>query len=262
MTMLYPRLLPSETSLLFDALKCRSLEEIESTSELRSDRAIFAASGGTRVTPDHLGSLRAAIARSAESVGYPTAPGPRARTDFDVATARILAEQSGMVLGEAAQPQVWAFLALVVMPHICAWRFPPRADGSYVADRFKGSDLTRHTLGRLWTRAHVLREPDAAGDAFRLLAVLGEADIDQVMARRDSVAASPALVRAIVRTHLDSLPADSVMPTRKVLRETLVRLLRLLAFLDVDGYKENELDELVKDIRSQSLRDLQLALNE
>jgi hypothetical protein len=262
MTSLYPRLLPGDAEALFRRLHRLDLPDIEGSAELWSDRAVFAASGGTRVTQDHLASLRANISREARLANYPHSPSVRDRNKFDSATARILVVQSDMTPGEAAQPQVWAFLALVVMPHICAWRFPPRTDGTYVADRFKGSDLTRHALGRLWTRAYILQEPASESDEtrFRLLDVLGEADIDQIMARRDSVAASPALVRSIVRSWADDAPGDDEIPARQLLRETLMRLLRLTAFLNLESYSNDELDALVGEVRQSALKDLRSAL--
>jgi hypothetical protein len=169
---------------------------------------------------------------------------------FDRRVARNLHANAGMAPGEAAQPQVWAYLALVLLPDVCAWRFPAR-DGKYAGDRFKGTDLTRHALGRLWTRAHVLHDPSDATDPYALLEVLGEADLDQVMARRGAVAASPGLVRAVVRCHRDDVVPDGP-PTRDVLRESLKRLLRMTAFMDVDSLDGSRLTDVVLETREQA----------
>jgi hypothetical protein len=127
-----------------------------------------------------------------------------------------------------------------------------KADGQYYADRFKGTDLTRHTLARLWTRAHVLRDPATPGDPYHLLGVLGESDIDQVMSRRIAIGATPALVRAIVRAHRDDPSAAGGVPSRPVLRDSLMRLLRLTAFMDMDALEESHLDDLVRGLRKEA----------
>ena len=125
-----------------------------------------------------------------------------------------------------------------------------KADGSYSADRFKGSDLTRHTLARLWTRAYVLHDPSMP-DPYALLGGLGEADLDQVMARRRAVAATPGLVRAVVRAHVEDQGNDRAS-ARSVLRDSLQRLLRLTAFLDLDWMTDEVLLELVREQRLES----------
>lgn len=249
MSVLYPRLLPGESNKLYAELHGRAIGTHQGMVANHSSRAVFAATGGRRVTRDELDDLRQAILTTAQEQGFPDAPGSAQRNAFDQKTARILHEQSLMVPGEAAQRQVWAFLALVLLPDVCVWRWPANTDGKYLADRFKGMDLTRHALARLWTRAHVLHEPHEA-EPYGLLEVLGEADLDQIMARRGSIAASPALVRAVVRGQRDEEQIS--VASRRVLRESLMRLLRLTAFLDVDSLSEPELDHLIRMLRLEA----------
>ncbi|WP_346536257.1 DUF6339 family protein [Micromonospora sp. DPT] len=252
MSILYPRLLPGESERLFASLHGRKPEELARFANVASERAVYAATGGTRVSRDELRLLATELEKFATVNGFPHTPTTAGRNEFDRMTARHLHERSGMVPGEASQRQVWAFLALVLVPHVCAWRFPMR-DGVYLADRFKGTDLTRHTLARLWTRAHVLHDPSLP-EPYELLAGLGEADLDHVMARRRSVAATPALVRAIVRAHVEDSRTDDGIPARAVHRDSLRRLLRLMAFLDLDWMPEQDLLELVREQRRESRR--------
>lgn len=252
MSVLYPRLLPGEADKLFLQLHRQPVGTHESMVANHSPRAVYAATGGRRVTREELDDLRHAIFDAACKNGYPTGSNAGQRNDFDRNSARILHEQTFMVPGEAAQRQVWAFLALVLLPDVCVWRWPANEAKEYQKDRFKGTDLTRHALGRLWTRAHVLHEA-AAPEPYALLDVLGEADLDQIMARRGAVAPSPALVRAVVRGHRDDVGrAEPGISVRDVLRESLMRLLRLTAFLDVDAMKEPELDHLVRVLRLEA----------
>jgi hypothetical protein len=244
--------LPGETERLFRELDGRSPEELAEMATTSTHRSVFAATGGARATTDALAVFGGKIRRIAEGQGYPGRAKLAQRQNFDEMVARLLHEESGMTPGEASQRQVWSFLALVLVPDVCAWRFPVNTQGHYLADRFKGTDLTRHTLGRLWTRAHVLRDPAAPENPYHLLGVLGESDLDQVMARRDSIAATPALVRAVVRAHRDDSTDTEGVPSRRVLRDSLIRLLRLTAFMDMDALGEAALDDLVRGLRKES----------
>jgi hypothetical protein len=252
-SVLYPRLLPSEAERLFSSLHGHGPEELSRFASVTSERTTFSATGGTRVRRDDLRLLTTDLEKIAAECGYPSPPDAQSRNFFDRAVGRHLHERSGMAPGEASQRQVWAFMALVLVPHLCAWRYP-MAGGTYQADRFKGTDLTRHTLARAWMRAHVLHDP-TAGEPYGLLSLLGEADIDQIMARRRALAATPQLVQAIVRVHSSAdSEASGGIPSRLVLRDVLKRLLRLTAFLDLDWMSDEALRDLVRQERNESIR--------
>ncbi|MFE1125022.1 DUF6339 family protein [Streptomyces albidoflavus] len=252
MSVLYPRLLPGEADRLFEELHEHHPGTHTRMVANHSPRSVFAATGGRRVTRGELDDLRRTIVAAAEEQGFPKPPTAAQRNAFDQRTARILHEQSFMVPGEAAQRPVWAFLALVLLPDVCVWRWPLKPGRGYSADHFKGLDLTRHALGRLWTRAHVLYDPKLP-EPYELVEVLGEEAADQIMTRRRSVAASPALVRAVVRGHRDERALNEVgMSERDVLRQSLMRLLRLLAFVSADAIPEAELDHLVRRLRAET----------
>jgi hypothetical protein len=251
MSSLYPRLLPSRADDLFRALNARGPRPPRDREFPSLEYAVFAATGGQRTTPARLQGLRAELISQAVACGFPAPATVTQRTRFDSAVARYLHTHLDLVPGEASQRQIWSYLALVLLPDVCAWRFPPRPDGTYVDDRFKGTDLTRHALGRLWTRAHLLHAP-SPDDPYALLDVLGENDLDQILARRRDIAATPDLVRAIVRTHRDDPANGDGTFDRDVLRDTLKRLMRLCAFLDLDSRDNAELDHLVAGLRERS----------
>jgi len=251
MNRLFPRLLPSATSSRFRRLQEVGPEpprdgEVPSVAE-----AVYAATGGTRTTPPELLDIRSAILRLALAYGYPH-PHVRGRaTRFDAELAAYLHASLRMTPGEAAQRQVWSYFGLVLVPDVCAWRFPPNDARGYLDDRFIGADLTRHTMSRLWLRAHLLHEPDS-DDPYGLVGVLGEADMDQVLARRLDVAATPALVREVVRAYRDDPVSDLGPSSREILRDSLKRLMRLSAFTNLDGLSQPALVKLVQDVRIRS----------
>ena len=249
MSRLYPRLLPGASSTLWAALRDDPQPTVSAGPPSLAD-VIFAPTGGTRVTAEDLQAIRNDILGLAHDAGAPGPIDDRGRSTFDLATARYLHARLDMSPGEASQRGVWSYVGLVLLPDVCAWRFPMRKDG-YNEDRFRGADLTRHTFARLWLRAHLLHEPSAV-DPYGLVDVLGENDMDQVLARRLDVAATPALVRAVVRAHRDD--ASDLPPglARDILRDSLKRLLRLTSFLDPDGRSDGELYDLVLRLRGQA----------
>lgn len=240
MTRLYPRLLPSEVDRVFALLAGLSPHAIEQL-DLQDSPYVFAAAGGDRVNSDELSTLRSDLTACAREFGYPNASRMDDLIAFDRTLARWLHKELDVVPGEASSKAVWGYLGLIVAPHVAAWRFPSRQSG-YTRERFDGSDLTRNTFSRLWWRAAVLVDEDQP-DPYRLVDLLGEEAIDQLMARRRSLAASPELARAIVQEA--SRREDDL--DRSLLRDALQRLLRLSAFMDFEAMDGSELSRTVKE---------------
>jgi hypothetical protein len=251
MNRLYPRLLPSATAARFRQLQETGPQPPKDGEVPSLAEAVYAATGGTRTSPLELLGIRTTLLQLASSYGFPTPLGRSDASRFDVETARYLHSSLLMAPGEAAQRQVWSYFGLVLVPDVCAWRYPPNQTRGHLDDRFIGADLTRHTLSKLWLRAHLLHEPGTA-DPYGLLDVLGEADVDQILARRLDVAATPALVREVIRAYRDD-PGDRTAPNnREVLRDSLKRLMRLSAFTNLDGLTQYELAAVVLEARARS----------
>lgn len=251
MTRLYPRLLPGASAARFQALQ-RNGPQPPADGELPSlSDAVYAATGGTRVTAVELLQIREAIVGLARIGGFPNARSRALDARFDTETAKYLHGSLDLAPGEASQRQVWSYFGLVLVPDVCAWRYPANEQRGYLDDRFLGADLTRHTFGRLWLRAYLLHEADTP-DPYGLLDVLGEADMDQVLARRLDIAATPALVREVVRAHRDDPSPGTGPPDREILRDSLKRLMRLSAFTDLDGLTHSDIAELVIEARTSS----------
>ncbi len=248
MSTLYPQLRLSVAARRFEELHGKSIEQLASIASSDTSMSTYSPIGGRRATSAELCVLRERLLGMAADHGFPGPARMRNRNAFDRSLGIILHDETGLTPGEASLGPVWAFLALSLLPDVCAWRFPPSSAGALTADRFKAGDLTRHTLARTWTRAHVLRQPKSS-DPYNLLKGIAEADLDQIMARRRSVAASPQLVRAVVYCHQHD-ESGSGLPPRTILRDSLMRLLRILAFIDVDVLHEDELRDLVQECRA------------
>jgi len=242
---LYPRLLSDRAALLFGEYRQLSISELTERVAFAHESSVYVATGGDRVTADRLRELREGVLILAARAGFPNNSDRVRNAEFDLALAALLHAETGMVPAEAAARDVWAFLALVVLPDVAFWRYPHPPK-----DRILGTDLTRHVLGRLWWRAQLVRSPDASAP-YGALKILGEAAFDQIYARRAALGGSPHLVRSILRVW-DTLDLQG-LNERETLRDFLKRLLRLAPFVLFDAVEEEALDDELRAVAQQSV---------
>ncbi|MFF3793335.1 DUF6339 family protein [Streptomyces sp. NPDC001981] len=248
---LYPRLLADQASPLFAEYRHLPVSELTGRVAFAHESAVYVATGGDRVSTDRLRELRAGVVDLAMRAGFPDGSDRARNAEFDLALAALLHAEMGMVPAEAAARDVWAFLALIVLPDVAFWRYPepPR-------DRVLGTDLTRHVFGRLWWRAQLVRSCDGP-KPYEALKILGEAAFDQIYARRAALGGSPHMVGAILRVWKD-LDLQG-LNERETLRDFLKRLLRLAPFVLFDGIEETALDNELRAVAQESVDAQRLA---
>ncbi|WP_354639995.1 DNA cytosine methyltransferase [Kitasatospora camelliae] len=245
MSNLYPRLLSDQARRLFDEYRQLSLAQLTKLVATSHDSAVYVATGGDRISDAQLNRLRGLVLDLAADAGFPEPAGRARNAEFDIRLAALLHSEMGLVPAEAAARDVWAFLALVLLPDVAYWRYPepPR-------DRILGTDLTRHVFGRLWWRAQLVH---SSGDTepYSALRILGEAAFDQIYARRAALGGSPHTVKAILRVWngLDLRGLNE----RDTLRDFLKRMLRLAPFVLFDGIEEQALDEELRAVAHESV---------
>ncbi len=238
-SVLYPRLLDRTARELHKEYSVSSLAELQDQVAYTHRSAVFAATGGRRVTESELRELRDLIVKAAENAGFPGEGRRRDRMAFDLEVAQLLHERSGLVAAEASVRSIWAFLALVVLPDVSYWRYPRPP-----VDRVLGTDITRHVWGRLWWRAHLLALPQRS-ERYRLLDAFGESAFDQIFARRKSLGGSRALVRALAGA-FPTVDTGGVA-VRDMLRDVLKRLLRTSAVVVFEALDDDELRRQVAE---------------
>ncbi|MFF4655077.1 DUF6339 family protein [Streptomyces sp. NPDC001381] len=245
MSFLYPRLLTEQARPLFEEYRGLTPADLSRRHAFTHDSAVYVATGGDRVASDQLRALREGVLELAKQAGFPNDSDRTHNAEFDLRLAALLHAEMGMVPAEAASRDVWAFLALIVLPDVAFWRYPQPPK-----DRVLGTDLTRHVFGRLWWRAQLVRAPNEP-DPYNALEILGEAAFDQIYARRAALGGSPHLVRAILRVWKD---LDlSGLNERDTLRDFLKRLLRLAPFVLFDGIAEHALDGELRAVAQESV---------
>ncbi|MEV8014932.1 DUF6339 family protein [Streptomyces sp. NPDC086554] len=245
MALLYPRLLAGQARPLHQQYKEMAPRDLAEHVAYRHESAVYVATGGDRIEERQLRKLRARVLEVAERAGFPEEPSRAARARFDLDLASLLHTEMDLMPAEAASGDVWAFLALVVLPDVAHWRYP-RPPG----DRVMASDLTRHVFGRLWWRAHLVRDP-AAPEPYAALDILGEAAFDQIYARRKSLGGSPHLVRNIL--HAWAAVDLRGLAEREVLRDFLKRLLRLAPFVIFEALDDTELQAELRAVAEESV---------
>jgi hypothetical protein len=206
---------------------------------------IWPATGADRVTKAELERLSSSLREVAVAHGY---PGTLARVDqtaVDLALAHVLWQTADLSTSEAGFGDVWSFLALVLVPDVVWWR----AAGSTNIERFVATDLTRHTLARLWWRAQLftwgLEDPEEGWEIWRQ-SKIGEAELDQIQTRRSGYGRSPRAFRSLVKVYpaIAQLADQAGINSRTLWRQSYLRwVLRLGAFTDFAGMPEIDLQE-------------------
>ncbi|MFI1397722.1 DUF6339 family protein [Streptomyces sp. NPDC020681] len=245
MSFLYPRLLAEQAGPLFADYRHRTIAHLTGQVAFTHESSVYVATGGDRVSAAQLEELRAAVLELAVRAGFPDDSDRARNADFDLELAALMHAEMGLVPAEAASRDVWAFLALVLLPDVAFWRYPQPPK-----DRVLGTDLTRHVFGRLWWRAQLVRSPGVS-EPYGALKILGEAAFDQIYARRAALGGSPHMVRAILRIWNDLDLAG--LNERETLRDFLKRLLRLAPFVLFDGIEEHALDDELRAVAQESV---------
>jgi site-specific DNA-cytosine methylase len=242
---LYPRLLTGEAKQLYASYEHSSLDELRERSRTGHHSAVYVATGGDRVSETQLEQLRLGVEDLARERGFPGTTTRAENAEFDIALAALLHAETGLAPAEASSRDLWAFLSLVLLPHVAYWRYPKPP-----GDRVLGTDLTRHVFGRMWWRAQLVHSPGDE-DPYGALRILGEGDFDQIYARRAALGGSPHMVKAILRVWNDVDLGG--LNRRKALTDFLMRLLRLAPFMLFDGVEERALDTEFRAVAEETI---------
>lgn len=238
-TLLFPRLPSSAGRRILASFRDLELEDIKAESLMNHPSAAPGPVGGRPATEEHLARVQTQVRDLACEFGFPDRLTARDQATFDRACATLLLKTMDIVTGDAAAPEVWSFMSLVLLPEIPFWRFPDAADERYIGG-------ARNTLQRLWWRAWTLG-PDlstvpAGASPF------GEDDFVQVM-ERPTVSGNERLARSFYQVVLESdLAAMKV--TRSELVRTLVMQIRARrSHIAVDALGDQQLIDLIRGIR-------------
>jgi hypothetical protein len=216
--------------------------------ESRTSHPLAAAARAGSLVPEKLLAQVRDHVRTALDLADPKFdwPVPNLRVaEFDRMVGRELYEHMQIVPVDAADEGVWSFMTLILLPEIGPWRFPGAGDKRYFG-------VHRNVLRRTWWRAHVLG-PDLGGGSSSS-PHLGEDELVQIF-ERPTLSANPWVARAIVSmVHGGS---EHITGARSAfVRDFTRRLLRMTPFLCLDALPDDELQTLLVDLASESIRAL------
>lgn len=175
------------------ALAGRNLREIEQEAWSFEAPTQFAPTGGVWVARAAIRSLRKSLEDIARRHGYPSALSRAQLAGYESETMACLVD-AGIPLSEALRSETWAWVAVVLVPHLVLWRWPARSDGLRL-ERFAGP-IYRNGLGRLWYQGVALDAGGSPSARWRLTVALG-ADQQVALFERPSLCADPSVARAV-----------------------------------------------------------------
>jgi hypothetical protein len=159
--------------------------------------------------------------------------------DFDKRAARYLGACPLLGSGEALRDDVWAFISIVMLPDVVAWRFPSRSPS-----RFNGG--VRNAFQRLWMRGHYLDRGDGHQDRWGLVSHLTEDAMVQIF-ERPSIPATPGLAPAIAEVWIDMAREHGRGAMEEITR-IAIKMLRIKnEIVDLSMLPHGEITMLIKD---------------
>ncbi len=244
MTTLWPQLLEPEASRLAEDEGSGPLQQTE--WELDRSKVRFDHHGGVEATFEHLTKVVEVVRALANECGYPERS-LEGRQRFDRACGPLLVKHMAITPHQATREGIWRWLACVALPDLVRWRFRAmKSTGRVNPERFLR--LNRNLLGRLWWRAHLLRD-DAGPDPWHLLN-LSEDNMVAIFERTTSIASCRSMILAFGRSCV-GLDHDRRMP---VMRDATKRVLRLLPAVPLRCLPADDVAQHVREAFGQSLR--------
>lgn len=249
---LWPRLpLPRAKALVGDYGN-RSLEDLQGTFATNASLKLFAPTGGVPIDDKTLRKLRLELESFAQECGYPETGSKKDRTHFDELVLHFLADLP-IDFGEAIRPETWAWIAVVLAPHLVKWRWMG-SDGHVSPERYAGP-IVRNSFGRLWYQAMAL---DRGVDSANRWLYAEEFGADQTVAllERPSLAANRAVCLAVGKAWLALPPAHR---KEELFRQTMKALIVRAGFQRFDVLESRALDQAVSDSFSVTMRRLRIS---
>lgn len=247
MTFLWPRLDTGTADDIFEELSFDVRPD--SPVSVEQHRKAYFAAVGTPVPTKDLKTTRQRILEIATEYGFPDEQPTDINEQFDLAMTRISHELFPMGWAEAASVEVWSHIALCLVPDVTWWRWRFRKSQSQRLnrERFVGSDLTRHSWARTWWRFVQVEED------LSILELFGEAGLNQILERRNSLGSSQALISSVaeaLRPHADG----AKRAPRDLVRDVTSRALRQMAFIDDSALDRDDRRTWAEGLVATSIR--------
>jgi len=247
----FPQFHPIDNKQFKDTESLRLLIKL-SPQELEVERKSFEennfeySSLGTPVTGDEIEEIYDEMLKLSYENGYPNTIKDNVKNTVDAGWGKILHQKMSITRNEASKAGIWNALACHYMPNLIAWRWEaPGYPSENPSERWLTQERQyRHSLGRLWWRCEILRNPDKNNlNPYQIVEKLGEDELGQLM-ERSAFASLPTIPYSIAKLHIDSPNKVLSEDFRKVIKLILLRAtIRDLEIMEASGIAE----EFIKD---------------
>jgi hypothetical protein len=249
---LYPKLPAGVARDLARDHATASLAELETQASTVHPAAIYAPTGGNRVSHTELAKTREHLVALASEQGYPRPVGEGNRNLFDASAAAVLSTELDISAAEGSDSRLWSFLTCIVVPDLVRWRFPG-GEGGTNAERYIGTRV-RNTLSRLWWRARLLGTAESIPRSDYLQR-MGEDELVQIM-ERPSIAGSGRLARQLADSFLEAADRFEGVTRSELMRDGMKRVRRLAPLVSFDALADDVLMGLVDGVFESAGRTL------
>jgi hypothetical protein len=247
MIQLYPRIPRGLFGSVWHDIESRA-GDIASLAELASAThplASYAQTGGHRVSAGELETFRHEIVGLASRYGYPQGGDRASRAAFDTECSVWLAQQASIPTGEALRDDVWSFIAGVLLPDVCRWRFA----GELASERYQGG--VRNTFQRLWRRSFLLDRGGDAEDRWALVRELTE-DAFVSICERPGLSSNPRFARQLAEGWLRTAKSIGREQMENVNRTAVKNLRAVYTVIHPEVLPESEVRQLIDSAYSQA----------
>lgn len=238
----FPRLSPARAKALLAERSGLDVARLRGLSPPAMDHEKFSATGLQRISRNDLAKFRDEVEAVAVEAGYP-GYSQAARQKFDRDVAVCLASMD-LPSGEMLRPDVWAWLAMHLFPHLVQWRFG-KEDGAIAEERFLGI-VQRNALGRLWLRGRIFDRGGQDNDQRWGLTKAISEDASVAILERTSLASDWRLARALgegwLRAREDGLAAD------QMLRRVAINVRIKFAYSELGILTDQGLQAFIRDL--------------
>lgn len=208
--------------------------------------------GATPAPNEVMEKLSESIRQLAIDNGYPEARSRSGIRHFDRPAGALLHDMMRISPADAAKPEVWNFVTLILLPDVAAWRFPTRESYRMMGAGYgeTKSRSGRNAFGRLWWATEVLgyeatlEAADAAGEP------LGEDEVVSIMERTAAIAPSALIARTIAghgRKFFSANQGKLDLSRMNFFRELAKEITRLRALYNISALPEDQVQEFVNE---------------
>ncbi len=200
------------------------------------------------IQTDQLKEYRNQVCQIAENFGFPAPLGRDERAPFDSLIGNYLYNALPIHPTQAADPLMWNFFTLVLLPDVAKWRWPNETNFKY--DRWLGTP--RNAFRKTWWRAKTL--------GLELNLLLQEDEGVNIM-ERPTFGGNPELAQLIAQEHINNLDRykENSLSRMKQLRTAMVHLSRWAVLIDFDSLPTELKKERIRQTFDSSI---ELAINQ